>query len=108
MATIFRRIFQILKSNLEKYPEEISSRENQDNYSLANQNHKICQHYANLELPFGAPLEEVERQWKKLMKKYHPDLFANAPEKLPDAQKLSQSLTEAFQAIKDYHLKGGK
>lgn len=39
----------------------------------------LAGYYANLELPYGATLEEVKVAWKRLMKQYHPDRHAHRP-----------------------------
>ena len=55
--------------------------------------------YANLEIPYGADLETTRRAWKRLLKKYHPDLHAQDPEKRRVANQLTAELTRAYQEI---------
>lgn len=60
---------------------------------------QLAQYYANLEIPCGADLETARRAWKRLLKKYHPDLHAKDPEKRRVANELSARLTQAFQEL---------
>lgn len=63
----------------------------------------LQRHYANLEVPFGAPLEQVQRSYRKLLSKYHPDRFGRDPEKLKLATEITQRLNESFQSIRRHH-----
>lgn len=63
------------------------------------QDEKLTQYYANLELPYGADLETSKKAWKRLMKKYHPDLYSNDQSKVDLATQLTSKLNEAFKAI---------
>ena len=55
--------------------------------------------YANLEIPYGSGLEEARRAWKRMLKKYHPDLHARDPEKRRVANQLTAELTKAYREI---------
>jgi DnaJ-domain-containing protein 1 len=55
--------------------------------------------YAALELPAGSDFEAVKRSYRRLMRKYHPDLNAGSPEKQKAATDLSQRLTEAYKTL---------
>lgn len=59
----------------------------------------LADYYTNLELPPGASRQEVKRAWKRLMKKYHPDLHSANPEKREVANELTQRLNEAYRAL---------
>ena len=61
---------------------------------------ELARCYRLLDLPFGAPLEQVTRQWKTYLKQCHPDRYANAPAKQADATFLTQQLNDAHQKIK--------
>jgi hypothetical protein len=63
-------------------------------------NEELAAAYRALDLPFGAPMERVTRQWKTYLKKCHPDRYANEPEKQADATRLTQELTRAHEKIK--------
>ncbi|MBI3892504.1 MAG: J domain-containing protein [Candidatus Wallbacteria bacterium] len=60
--------------------------------------------YANLDCPSGSDLKTVRAAWKRLMKKYHPDKFANEPKKRESATKLTALLNESYQKL-EAHLK---
>lgn len=54
------------------------------------------EYYAILEVGYGANFDEIKKSYKKLLKKYHPDLFHNKPEKFKKAQKLTEKINEAY------------
>jgi DnaJ-class molecular chaperone len=55
--------------------------------------------YAALEVPAGSDLEIVKRSYRRLMRKYHPDLNAGSTEKQRAATDLTQRLTEAYKTL---------
>ena len=59
----------------------------------------LAGYYANLELPYGATLEEVKAAWKRLMKQYHPDRHAQEPAKREVANALCAQLTHAYKEL---------
>ena len=60
---------------------------------------ELASYYANLEVPYGSDLETTQRAWKSLLKRYHPDLHAQDPDKRELANKLTAELTKAYQEI---------
>jgi DnaJ-class molecular chaperone len=56
--------------------------------------------YRTLDLPFGAPMEQVSKRWKTYLKQCHPDRYASDPAKQADATRLTQELTRAHEKIK--------
>ena len=58
--------------------------------------------YANLEIPYGSDMETARQAYRRLMRKYHPDNYADDPEREAMATQLSQELSEAYQAVKSY------
>ena len=60
----------------------------------------LAEAYRALDLPFGAPLDQVSKQWKAYLKKCHPDRYAKQPEKQADATRLTQELTRSYETIK--------
>jgi DnaJ-domain-containing protein 1 len=60
---------------------------------------RLAGYYANLEIPYGADLATARRAWKRLMKKYHPDLHAQDPERRRLANQVTAELTRACQGI---------
>lgn len=61
--------------------------------------------YANLEVPFGSSFLEVKKSYKKLLRKYHPDKFANNPNKLKIATEITKKINESFARIREYERK---
>ena len=60
----------------------------------------VARCYRVLDLPFGAPMEDVSKRWKTYLKQCHPDRFATDPAKLADATELTQALTAAHDTIR--------
>lgn len=59
----------------------------------------VVQYYARLEVTYGAPWDEVKIAYRKLMRRYHPDLHAHSPEKLKAATEVAQALTQAYNEL---------
>ncbi|MBA2664677.1 MAG: DnaJ domain-containing protein [Bradymonadaceae bacterium] len=70
-------------------------------------NKTLHDYYANLEVPFGSDLPTVKAAYRRLMRNYHPDKFANDPQMESKATELSQELAHAYQRIESY-LKTGR
>ena len=51
--------------------------------------------YRALELDYGAGSDAVRHAHRRLMRRYHPDRFAQDPARLADATRVAQQLTEA-------------
>jgi len=58
--------------------------------------------YAALEVPAGSDFEAVKRSYRRLMRKYHPDLNAGSPERQKAATDLAQRLTEAYKTLEKH------
>jgi len=61
---------------------------------------ELARCYQVLDLPFGAPMPRVTRQWRAYLKKVHPDRHANDPAKQAEATVLTQQLNDAYTKIK--------
>ena len=59
----------------------------------------LARYYANLELPYGAGLSTVRRTWRRLVKKYHPDLHSADGGKKRTATELLQGLNRAYDEL---------
>lgn len=63
---------------------------------------RVKQYLANLELGPGATWPDVERAYKRLLERYHPDKHQTDPDRHRVAQELTESLTSAYQALRRY------
>jgi hypothetical protein len=60
----------------------------------------VVRYYERLEIPYGSDWETVKTSYRKLMRKYHPDLHGHkSPEKLKAATEVSQALTQAYNEL---------
>ena len=59
----------------------------------------LVRYYANLELPYGTGLDTVRRTWRRLVKKYHPDLHSGDKQKRRTATELVQGLNRAYEEL---------
>ncbi len=111
---ILNRVYQILKANISFassyrddtvncFKESNGEHEKQNKGISLNVNNDLARNYANLEIPYGADLQTAKKAWKKMLKKYHPDLYSRNPEKLETATRLTQGLTKAYYEIKKAH-----
>ena len=64
----------------------------------------LARYYANLELPYGAGFDTVHETWRRLVKKYHPDLHSANEHKKRIATELLQGLNRAYEELAK-HLK---
>jgi hypothetical protein len=60
--------------------------------------------YRLLETPYGADFDTVKASFRRLMRKYHPDLHTGNPTKHKAATELTMSLTLAYDEL-ERHLK---
>ena len=105
---IFSRIFQIVRSSLNRGEEAdweptgwpFKNDGTDPTFKHERQvDPQLAGYYANLEIPYGSDLEIVRRAWKRQLKKYHPDLHAENPERRKLANELTVELTRAYQEI---------
>ena len=98
---LFTRIFRVVRAHT-------SATEPSDTYEywrppeptpVPAEDPVLSGYYANLELPYGANLEEVKTAWKRLMKQYHPDRHAQDPAKREVANALCAQLTHAYKEL---------
>jgi len=59
----------------------------------------LVRYYANLELPYGTGLDSVRRTWRRLVKKYHPDLHSGDEDKKRIATEIVQGLNRAYEEL---------
>jgi DnaJ-domain-containing protein 1 len=60
---------------------------------------QVAEWYKALDLQPGADLATVKSAYRKLMRKYHPDLHAGNPQKQKAATELSMRVTSAYNAL---------
>jgi hypothetical protein len=59
----------------------------------------VTRAYAALEVPPGSDFDTVRKAYRNLMRKYHPDRHATAPDKQKAANELAQKLTESYKLL---------
>lgn len=62
--------------------------------------------FANLEVPFGAGLEQARAAHRRLIRAYHPDRHATNPDKYRIANQITQRVNYSYQRIKQFYEKG--
>jgi DnaJ-domain-containing protein 1 len=60
---------------------------------------QLLEWYKVLDLPLGADLAAVKSSYRKLMRKYHPDMHAGNPQKQKAANELSMRVTAAYNGL---------
>ena len=58
--------------------------------------------YAALEVPPGSDFETVRKSYRRLMRKYHPDLHGGTPDAQRAATDLTQRLTQAYKTLEKH------
>lgn len=110
--SFFKRLKNIVRSNINfnnnknvdidiqdinrQYDEIINDDRNDIPYEATNENTIEREYYSILEVEYGADFSKIKSSYKKLLKKYHPDMFQNKPEKQKAAQKLTEKINEAY------------
>jgi DnaJ-domain-containing protein 1 len=61
--------------------------------------------YAALEVQPGSDFETIRKSYRRLMRKYHPDLHRGSPEAQRAATDLAQRLTESYRLL-EKHTRG--
>ena len=56
-----------------------------------------------LELPYGAPHDEVKKAYRKLMREWHPDKHGESPEAERIATQKTQEITAAYELIQQHY-----
>ena len=58
--------------------------------------------YSSLEVPAGSDFETVRKSYRRLMRKFHPDLHGGTPEKSRAATEHTQRLTQAYKTLEKH------
>ena len=82
--------------NSDNLYEEDEQFHNETEYQGKNTPTKEEEYYALLELEVGDDFTKIKSAYKRLLKKYHPDLFKNNPEKEKTAVELTKKINEAY------------
>ncbi len=62
--------------------------------------------YARLELPYGAPMEDVKQSYRRLMRLYHPDRHSSDADAEAMATAISQDITVAYEGLSQWLQRG--
>ena len=62
----------------------------------------LRQDYANLEVPFGADIEEVRKAYRTLILRYHPDKHGGNTESQSVALEITKKINESFERIRAF------
>lgn len=85
------------KIKKEREAAERKNQEQQQRYYQTNaQLEKERQYYADLELPYGASFDEIKKAYRRLVKQFHPDKYANDRQRYETAVRLTSKLNEAY------------
>ena len=60
---------------------------------------ELAELYSNLEVPYGSGPATVRKGWKRLLRKYHPDLHSRDPEIRKIADELARRLNGAYEQL---------
>ena len=99
--SIFSRVKKIIKSNINSFIDNHKKiEEKRSNYKTFHNNqgfdNKEAEYYANLEIPYGSSFEEIKKSYRSLLKKYHPDLYAQNIKNQEYAEEITRKLNESF------------
>ena len=115
--SLFKRAINIIKSNINSNKSdsinfddidlssfsqssfcgyESTSGSFQENDYLSPDEKLEKEYYGNLELPVGASFDEIKKQYRLLLKKYHPDKYNNDEKKRKIAEQVVSKLNTAY------------
>lgn len=113
MASVFGRVWRVLRANLESRLSGWEARaenrrrgrgpepgEQAKAPRQGGTDPELARYYSNLEAPYGADLETVRASWRRLVRRYHPDLHGTDPEKQRVATELVKGLNHAFEQLR--------
>lgn len=103
--SLIKRLFKIVSANFAQSEDSIHDRSEFDGSSQPkydgqnmNSSHESeeMKYRANLEVGPNDDIVVIRKQYKLLLKKYHPDLHAGSSEKSELAKEITQGLNEAM------------
>jgi DnaJ-domain-containing protein 1 len=75
--------------------------------SMRGRDPQLARYYERLEVPYGSDWDTVKTSYRKLMRKYHPDLHGGkSAEKQRAATEVAQALTQAYNELEKVLLGG--
>ncbi len=95
MAENYRRQEELNRQQSQRQQQR-QTHQKQTPPSSPSQEDKERQYYKDLEVPFGTPFPEIKKAYRKLIKKYHPDLYQGDKKKLDIAQEITRKINEAY------------
>ena len=110
-----KRLWKILKSQIprdsEETPYEPDSSDDgyqaNDHQPQSRTDLKEHEYYKNLETPVGADFQTIKSNYRKLLKKYHPDRYNQDDDKRQIAEEVTEKLNQAYRYFKKKHQSGG-
>jgi DnaJ-domain-containing protein 1 len=63
---------------------------------------QVLEWYRVLDLEVGADMASIKTSYRKMMRKYHPDMHAGSPQKQKAATELSMRVTTAYNGLVEY------
>lgn len=103
---LFEQLYAYFMGKEKKTTTEQERAQAYQAYKRYRQGNQDTMHYNALEIPVGSSWEDIRTAYKSAMKKYHPDRFANDPEKQKIAQTLAQKINEAYQYFEKTKVEG--
>ncbi len=119
--SLMRRLESILRSNITELKDRLVQKDSTTDTEDASFHYKKsgssqpsgyspdtveAEYLANLELSRGASLREIKSAYKRMIKKYHPDLHAHDKKKREYAKLITQRLNEAVDYFEQRQGKG--
>ena len=99
------QVYNEYKKKLEREEDDYAKRQAEDEKferpsSLLN---KEEQYFSYLEMERTEDFDAIKKQYRKMMKKYHPDRFQGNEKQKKIAQQITRQLNEAYDYFERYH-----
>ncbi len=94
--------FERLKAQARAQAESTQQQRQKAEDPLRKMAEELVRAYHNLEIKPGAPVEEVKSAYKRMIKLYHPDRFANDPSKQQTATQITAKLNQSYACIMEH------
>ena len=120
MPSVLQRVWRLLRSDLAARLRRLEARgARRAGRGGPNRGHQantprrsavdpeLAGYYSNLEVAYGSDLETVRDSWRRLVRRYHPDLHGVDPERQKVATELVKGLNHAFAEVEKRLQKNG-